>query len=93
LKLLGSYEGGLKSISDPKEREKRISENLTLLREKVNKLKPHVALVGNIDMLGPEILHELVNLGLPCFHHHTGFQTITLNQQPIPKGTQSMIAA
>jgi len=70
LQLLGSYDGGLTAVSDPAERQQRQAHNGALLEQKLQHWCPQAVLLGNLDMLGPELLHQLMARGVPCWHHH-----------------------
>jgi glycogen(starch) synthase len=83
LELLGSYDGGLKPLSDPGERQRRIQYNRQLLDHHLQQFKPQAALLGNLDMLGPELLHHLVARGVPCWHHH-GFSQPAFHPDQLP---------
>ena len=39
--------------------------------------KPNVALLGNLDMLSPDLLHILVSRNIQCWHH-LGFSDPTM---------------
>lgn len=70
LQLLGSYEGGLTAVSDPAERQRRQAHNRALLEQHLLQFRPQAVLLGNLDMLGPELLHQFMARGVPCWHHH-----------------------
>jgi glycogen(starch) synthase len=83
LQLLGSYDGGLQSVSDPSERQRRIDHNRQLLDQHLQQFRPQAALLGNLDMLGPELLQHLVARGVPCWHHH-GFSQPAFPPEQLP---------
>jgi len=70
LQLLGSYDGGLTSVNDPTERQRRQALNGALLEQQLQQWCPQAVLLGNLDMLGPELVHQLMARGVPCWHHH-----------------------
>ena len=81
LLLLGSYETGINLVSDPVERQCRISHNSQLLHQHLGRFRPQAALLGNLDMLGPELVQHLLFRGVPCWHHH-GFAEPALAMAP-----------
>ncbi len=93
LSLLGSYEDGLKAIDDIQERKQRTQKNISIIQKYAIKMKPQAVLLGNLDMLSPEILQTLVNIGLPCWHHH-GFSQPAFppNELPAPGGCYKPVA-
>ena len=69
LRLLGSYENGVQHIKDPIEREKRQSLNIKLIEDTIAKHKPDVCLLGNLDLLGKEILDKVLEYKIPTVQH------------------------
>tara|TARA_B100000674_G_C37885932_1_gene936647 strand:+ start:242 stop:1426 length:1185 start_codon:yes stop_codon:yes gene_type:complete len=74
LTLKGSFEGGLRIDRDPKRCADIDRINQKWIRHWLGRCQWHGALVGNIDLLGHEILHPLMDKGLPTVHH-IGFVT------------------
>lgn len=83
LQLLGSYEGGLSNLPEGPERQHRIRHNRDQIALAIQHWQPDAALVGNLDLLGVETLHQLLDAGLPCVQH-VGFlgPPFPLNQFP-----------
>ena len=72
LELKGSYEGGVRPLQDPYQRQSIDQANATLIRKWIKNKDWDGILLGNLDMLGPELLPIL--LEAPCVvQHHVGF--------------------
>ena len=72
LQLKGSYEGGVRNLQDPQRRQAIDQANATLIRSWLNNQKWDGILLGNLDLLGPELLPVL--LEAQCIvQHHVGF--------------------
>ena len=72
LQLKGTYEGGVRPLQDPQRRQAIDQANATLIRSWLNKKHWDGILLGNLDLLGPELLPTL--LEGPCIvQHHVGF--------------------
>lgn len=82
LLLLGSYEGGINILQNPQERKAICSANNYILHEAIRLFKPNVALLGNLDMLNPDLLHILVANNIPCWHH-LGFSDPSMLPFPV----------
>ena len=72
LKLKGSYEGGVRPLRNPLQRQAIDQSNAALIRAWLNSQHWDGILLGNLDLLGPELLPAL--LEAPCIvQHHVGF--------------------
>lgn len=72
LKLKGSYEGGVRPLQDPQQRQAIDQTNAALIRDWLNSQIWDGVLLGNLDLLGPELLPAL--LETHCIvQHHVGF--------------------
>ena len=72
LQLKGSYEGGVQNLQDPQQRQAIDQANATLIRSWLNSQHWDGILLGNLDLLGPELLPVL--LETQCIvQHHVGF--------------------
>ena len=72
LQLKGSYEGGVRPLQDPQQRQAIDQANAALIRSWLNCHHWDGILLGNLDLLGPELLPPL--LEAPCIvQHHVGF--------------------
>tara|TARA_Y100001933_G_C18967123_1_gene550760 strand:- start:442 stop:1632 length:1191 start_codon:yes stop_codon:yes gene_type:complete len=72
LQLKGSYEGGVRPLRDPQQRQAIDQANAALIRSWLNTQSWDGILLGNLDLLGPELLPAL--LEARCIvQHHVGF--------------------
>ena len=72
LQLKGSYEGGLQVIQDPQRRRAIDQANEALLGTWLKNQHWDGILLGNLDLLGHELLESI--LKAPCIvQHHVGF--------------------
>ena len=69
LVLMGTYEEKISLVHDPTERQKIAAHNKSALQREIECMKPNTALLGNLDMLGPECIHQLLYNLVPCWHH------------------------
>jgi glycosyltransferase involved in cell wall biosynthesis len=72
LKLKGSYSGGVKHIEGPNQRNLIDEHNVQLIRHWINTTKWDGILLGNLDLLGPELLSVLLEANCKI-QHHIGF--------------------
>ena len=72
LKLKGSYSGGVKHIEDPSKRHQIDAYNIQLIRQWINTRQWDGILLGNLDLLGPELLSVLLEANCKI-QHHVGF--------------------
>ena len=72
LQLKGSYQDGVRLLQDPNKRQAIDNANAALIRSWINCKHWDGILLGNLDLLGPELLPAL--LEAPCtLQHHVGF--------------------
>ena len=71
LRLKGSYEGGVRPLQDPKQRHAIDQANAARIRFWLNREQWDGILLGNLDLLGPELLPELEACCI--VQHHVGF--------------------
>ena len=72
LQLKGSYEGGVRPLQDPQESQAIDQANAALIRSWLNTQHWDGILLGNLDLLGPELLPALFEA--TCIvQHHVGF--------------------
>lgn len=69
LQLKGDFCEGVRHVLDPGELRRINQHNQTLLKRVASDLRPDGVLLGNLDLLGPELLEPLLELGLPLIHH------------------------
>ena len=72
LKLKGTYSGGVKHIEDLSKRREIDVHNIQLIRYWLNTIQWDGILLGNIDLLGPELIPVLLE-GNCKIQHHIGF--------------------
>lgn len=68
LRLMGSFENGVSVDRNPASQRKIAQWNQHLLHERMLEEWDGV-LVGNLDLLGPSVLHPLLERNLPVLHH------------------------
>tara|TARA_B100000674_G_C37918050_1_gene951930 strand:+ start:400 stop:1590 length:1191 start_codon:yes stop_codon:yes gene_type:complete len=72
LQLKGSYQGGVRALQDPQQRKAIDQANIALIRGWLRRQHWGGVLLGNLDLLGPELLPAL--LEAECVvQHHIGF--------------------
>jgi len=74
LTLKGSFEGGIKLIDQASEQQAIDQSNITHLQTWIKSRRWDGVLLGNLDLLGPELLGVLLTAGVPVLHH-IGFVT------------------
>ena len=72
LQLKGSYEGGVRHFQDPQQRHAIDQANSALIRTWLNSKQWDGILLGNLDLLGPEVLPAVLESGC-LVQHHVGF--------------------
>ena len=66
LKLKGSFKNGVNHLQDPTERNAVDAQNRRFLTNWLHKGVWDGVILGNLDLLGPEILKPLLESGLYC---------------------------
>ena len=74
LQLKGSFQGGVSQLQDPAVRKAVDANNRSLLVSWLGQGPWDGILLGNLDLLGTELLDPLLASGLPLLHH-IGFVT------------------
>ena len=69
LQLKGSFEGGVKHLEDGAARQRADQVNSQLLRNWLQSSSWDGVLLGNLDLLGAELLPVLLEAGIPVLHH------------------------
>ena len=93
LQLKGSYEGGVRPIQDPIARERIDAANRNCLARWLNNGPWDGVLLGNLDLLGLELLEPLLASELPI-QHHIGFVSPPYHPNAYPRqGRYKLIAA
>jgi glycogen(starch) synthase len=91
LRLKGSYQGGVQILQDPQACASVDQANATVLRRWLSFGWDGV-LVGNLDLLGPELLPELLGPAIPVVHH-VGFVTAPFPPQHLPNAPNYTLVA
>jgi len=92
LELLGTYENGIQHLPPGPELERRRLRNRTLLQQLIQQWQPQAALVGNLDLLGLDLLQELLQAGIPTVQH-VGFMNPPFPRELYPQGPYAMATA
>ena len=69
LKLKGSFENGIHMLQDHRARKQVDEWNIRCVSNLMKANRWDGILVGNLDLLGPELLNRLLKEGLPTVHH------------------------
>lgn len=69
LKLKGSFERGIALLSDPQACSQLNLENSGAVRQRLQQGRYQGILLGNLDLLGVELLPALLEAGIPVLHH------------------------
>lgn len=84
LELLGSYDKGISRLSDPAEEQRRRANNIQQLELLLETVQPMACLVGNLDLLGTELLQPLAHRGIATVQH-VGFMAAPYPPQDFPR--------
>ena len=69
LQLKGDFKNGVHHLIEAEERRRIDSINQEILRRHLDQIDCDGVLLGNLDLLGPEILLALKNSEIPILHH------------------------
>jgi glycogen(starch) synthase len=69
LQLKGSFEGGVHLLQEPEACTAIDQHNVDLIREELAQRPYDAVLLGNLDLLGVQLLRALLAPGLPLLHH------------------------
>jgi len=69
LRLKGSFENGVQLLRDPAQCAARDAHNRQVVQAELAEAPVDALLLGNLDLLGPELLVALLEPGLPLLHH------------------------
>ena len=83
LQLKGSFQGGLKQLHEPAARAAVDANNIALLAHWLDQGNWDGVLLGNLDLVGTEVLEPLLASGLPLLHH-IGFVTPPYPPEQMP---------
>ena len=90
--LKGSFENGITNITNPLKRTEIDKHNIKLLEGALKKENWDGILIGNLDLIGDEILETLANKSIPILHH-IGFMEPSFSHLSIPKKNNYIILA
>ena len=91
LQLKGSYKGGVKILIDQAKCIAIDNSNWLVISEALCRNWDGV-LVGNVDLLGPEVLEMLLRQSKPVLHH-IGFMNPPFPPQYMPKNSRYVVVA
>ena len=83
LKLKGSFHNGLHHVQDSEARDAIDANNVNFLSHWLRQEDWDGVLLGNLDLMGPELLSPLLSAKLPLLHH-IGFVTPPYPQWQMP---------
>ncbi|MBM5827019.1 MAG: glycosyltransferase family 4 protein [Cyanobacteria bacterium M_surface_7_m2_040] len=92
LKLKGSFEGGVSLLEDPQLCQALDHHNNQTLQRQLLAEPYGGVLLGNIDLLGPELLPALLASNLPVLHH-VGFMAPPFTPQQWPVANHYTLVA
>ena len=93
LELKGNFKSGVHHITDPHERAAINERNRLALRTHTNNQVFEGVLLGNLDLLGADLVTELLQTDLPILHH-IGFVAPPFAPEVQPKNARyQMVAA
>jgi glycogen(starch) synthase len=72
LQLKGTYQGGVQRLEDPAARAAMDATNAEVIRRLAASTPWDGVLLGNLDLLGPELIAPVLSLNVPI-QHHVGF--------------------
>jgi len=91
LELLGSYENGISRLNNAEEEERRRADNREKLDQMLEALQPQACLVGNLDLLGTALLHQVCARGIATIQH-VGFMAAPYPPQDFPRTSNYRMA-
>tara|TARA_B100001175_G_C19493826_1_gene634139 strand:+ start:569 stop:1726 length:1158 start_codon:yes stop_codon:yes gene_type:complete len=91
LRLLGDYKEGVQHIEEEKERKLRQETNLYRIEEVIKWHKPNACLIGNLDLLGKELLDKILSYKIPTIQH-IGFMGSPFPGDWLPKDKTFKVA-
>ena len=92
LQLKGSFAGGVQHLQDPAARQAVDQANAALLRNWLQSAAWDGVLLGNLDLLGAELLPVLLEPGIPVLHH-VGFVAPPYAPEQFPRAAHYRLVA
>ena len=91
LQLKGSFENGIQMLQDPGACQRVDTWNRRCVAELIQTTRWDGLLIGNLDLLGPELLIELLKTGIPTIHH-VGFVSSPFPADILPQEPNYCVA-
>ena len=91
LQLLGSYQGGVTRLGDQAEEALRHQHNLKAIEAVLMEHRPGACLVGNLDLLGWDLLMPVLQAGIPVIQH-VGFMAAPFPLKDFPRQSNYRMA-
>lgn len=93
LRLKGSFANGVELLRNTQELGQIDQHNIQELKQALGSRRVDGILLGNLDLLGPELLEPLLKPGIPLLHH-VGFMAAPFNREHWPsQGCYQLVAA
>lgn len=92
LQLKGSFQQGVQHLHDPAARQAVDQANAALLRQWLQRATWDGVLLGNMDLLGSELLPVLLEPGIPVLHH-VGFVAPPFAPEQFPQAAHYRLVA
>jgi glycosyltransferase involved in cell wall biosynthesis len=92
LQLKGTYQGGVQPLQDAGQRQAVDRANSSLLEHWLQSAPWDGILLGNLDLLGPELLAPLLKAGIPV-QHHVGFVSPPYHPAQAPREPHYQLVA
>ena len=91
LQLKGSFEHGIQMLQDPGACQRVDDWNRRCIAQLIQTAQWDGLLIGNLDLLGPELLIQLLNEGIPTIHH-VGFVSPPFPADALPQAPNYCVA-
>ena len=91
LQLKGSFKDGIQMLQDPGACQRVDDWNRRCVAQLIQTTQWDGLLVGNLDLLGPELLIQLLNTGIPTIHH-VGFVSPPFPAEALPAARNYCVA-
>ena len=83
LQLKGDFHNGVHLIQDPSQQQRINQHNQNTIQILFDRVKPDGILLGNLDLIGVDLLHWILSKNSPVLHH-VGFVTPPFPRQQQP---------
>lgn len=92
LQLKGSFANGVQLLNDQEACSRIDRHNISTLRHLLGTGPVDGVLLGNLDLLGPAVLHTLLEPGIPVLHH-VGFMAAPFGREHWPQSPHYQLVA